>query len=541
MKEEYDEAEFSSSIERIETLYSKYMQFEEYTFKAEEEQYSEFLIEWQKRQTCAIAAGFSYSDLMLAFKLLKNSCLESEAQSAVFAVLQSDENKSTEKVLAQTMICLNEIMCSGASHTIKVEDLEEVVKKDQEDVEDNMDDRDGSESPDFGGDEYSEDVKPDQSKDLDSKTKSKSRCKVCGVLVSDSWMLQHLISRHGMKPVCTHCGEEFLRNSQLVNHLKDAHPTNYMEETLPCTQCDKRFMDITSIQQHTACVHNKKHGCNIDQCEYTCNRLALLKRHQQTMHFSEKAAAPARRVPSVYKKKTAKSKKEKIEWDEMKGFQCDQCGEEVLDVSKIKPHIRSHFQFKCQPCKNKRFKTQEELEAHILKHETFPCEECDQVFTLNSKLTAHKVSQHGMDPRKYACDICGKLYRSSSNLINHKLFHGEKKFHCVVEGCGRSYVVKTKLREHIMFVHTGEKNFNCEECGKGFVNTYRLKVHQDRHRGIKRFPCDLCEKRFFDNGKLTVHRRIHTGERPYRCTGCDKTFVQSKDLKLHKEKLHPTL
>jgi len=77
MKEEYDEAEFSSSIERIETLYSKYMQFEEYTFKAEEEQYSEFLIEWQKRQTCAIAAGFSYSDLMLAFKLLKNSSLES--------------------------------------------------------------------------------------------------------------------------------------------------------------------------------------------------------------------------------------------------------------------------------------------------------------------------------------------------------------------------------------------------------------------------------------------------------------------------------
>ena len=52
-----------------------------------------------------------YSDLLLAFKLLTDSCLGPEAQDAVFEALQSCENDFTEGFLLQTVACLSRILC----------------------------------------------------------------------------------------------------------------------------------------------------------------------------------------------------------------------------------------------------------------------------------------------------------------------------------------------------------------------------------------------------------------------------------------------
>ena len=38
-----------------------------------------------------------------------------------------------------------------------------------------------------------------------------------------------------------------------------------LKDTVPCDECDKRFMDAIGMAQHKETVHNKKHACTIDK------------------------------------------------------------------------------------------------------------------------------------------------------------------------------------------------------------------------------------------------------------------------------------
>ena len=54
----------------------------------------------------AQAVGLIYPDNILAFKLLKNSNMDAEVQSAVFGALQSRTDPAAEDMFLQTFICL---------------------------------------------------------------------------------------------------------------------------------------------------------------------------------------------------------------------------------------------------------------------------------------------------------------------------------------------------------------------------------------------------------------------------------------------------
>ena len=72
------------------------------------------------RQTSASEGGLTYPNLILAFKLLRNSCLGLEAHLSVFAELRACENSSVD-FLAKTLNCLNEIMVEQFSKEEKQE------------------------------------------------------------------------------------------------------------------------------------------------------------------------------------------------------------------------------------------------------------------------------------------------------------------------------------------------------------------------------------------------------------------------------------
>ena len=62
----------------------------------------------------------AYPNLILAFKLLRNSCLGLEANFSVFSELRTCE-KSSADFLAKTLNCLNEIMVEQFSKAEKQE------------------------------------------------------------------------------------------------------------------------------------------------------------------------------------------------------------------------------------------------------------------------------------------------------------------------------------------------------------------------------------------------------------------------------------
>ena len=72
------------------------------------------------RQKAALDTGLNYPDLMLAFKLLRDSCLGLEVNMAVLAKLQSCQTGFIEDYVTQTSTCLIDI-CVKQAGQVKTE------------------------------------------------------------------------------------------------------------------------------------------------------------------------------------------------------------------------------------------------------------------------------------------------------------------------------------------------------------------------------------------------------------------------------------
>ena len=87
---------------------------------------------------------------------------------------------------------------------------------------------------------------------------------------------------------------------------------------------------------------------------------------------------------------------------------------------------------------------------------SFPCDHCDEVFKLKSKLTQHLKFSHDGIGKKFHCDLCDTKYESSSKLKMHQ-FAIHLKMHCYqCKVCLLGSNRKDKLvRRHIQKVHPG--------------------------------------------------------------------------------------
>ncbi|XP_023334635.1 zinc finger protein 425 isoform X1 [Eurytemora carolleeae] len=284
----------------LEETWVKYSHFEEFFFNEEDTDFSDFLDEWQIRLTSALDAGISYSESVLAFKLLKNSNLDADAQEFIFSALRMHclDRKS---LLLQTMLILSQMFQetdeseitkylnktenSSLQTTFSIDDthiddshinatnidaknIENTNQKvqDQNQIKSNKKKKKKKKLIKVQEGEPGKKIEKDKRKNSKKKivprevvredgTSDIFQCPECPLFVYFNAGLQHHLPVHKLpsRPFqCSSCSASYSLQGGLYSH-KCVH-----DEPITCTLCDMKFFGRHKIKRHMRQSHKVK-------------------------------------------------------------------------------------------------------------------------------------------------------------------------------------------------------------------------------------------------------------------------------------------
>ncbi|ODM93198.1 Regulator of G-protein signaling 7 [Orchesella cincta] len=159
----------------------------------------------------------------------------------------------------------------------------------------------------------------------------------------------------------------------------------------------------------------------------------------------------------------------------------------------------------------------------------YSCHICQQPFKHSGSLRTHVKNVHEnpskrprpskprfMFKNSWPCNVCDRVFKLPSRLTKHMTLHtGEKEFEC--DKCGNRFrtaqCLQTHLKRHKL-KEKKEKPFKCRYCGKFFVMFNELNNHRvQKHRNIpipenreveKTFGCGICGKPYYTKNQAMI-------------------------------------
>ncbi|KYM90899.1 hypothetical protein ALC53_01665, partial [Atta colombica] len=202
---------------------------------------------------------------------------------------------------------------------------------------------------------------------------------------------------------------------------------------------------------------------------------------------------------------------------------------------------------------------------------SFPCGNCNSVFSMKHNLQYHWRIECGQPPR-YNCPYCAYRTKHPSNVRAHvrqirpvamQRFHAHSN-QCVynLDGvqqnrnypchkCGNAFTRKNNLYNHLKFQCGQLPRFNCPYCSYRIDPYYvwlpavSLRNNRSRFRSQasnwrKKFHCtNNCGSCFTHRGSLTRHLRYECQQNPrFKCPTCDFRSRWTSDVYKHVRRKH---
>lgn len=194
------------------------------------------------------------------------------------------------------------------------------------------------------------------------------------------------------------------------------------------------------------------------------------------------------------------------------------------------------------------FKTQDQLNQHILREHLIKCNKCIQRFKNTSDLNMHLHQHHNYK----ICRECNGVFVDASNLRKHIRRHTSYiicnicriKFHGDPREFNRHNQQYHRNNAHPIIIH--RPNIPCPYCIFTFANHNVLYDHiQNVHMASEQkynndtIRCEICEMPFPTMDILQQHLLSnHHDGRQHHCKKCGKVFPTQVELQLHSVTQH---
>lgn len=219
---------------------------------------------------------------------------------------------------------------------------------------------------------------------------------------------------------------------------------------------------------------------------------------------------------------------------------CGICDASFLGFRQTGKHMSTHFQkVTCDVC-GKSYKSNTSLYRHTkLVHQgkMFPCYKCLKGFNSSEERRAHVLSTKRC--WSYCCAMCGERFISWPLKQEHLVqVHNQRKKTYPCGECNEVFTDAQNHRIHYTTKHT-DNNYKCSFCSVAFESDKRLEDHIVIHTKEKRFPCPVCTKLFPRKKSLSQHMWIHREQKRFECIPCNKKFNQKVSWRGHMKSHHP--
>jgi KRAB domain-containing zinc finger protein len=384
---------------------------------------------------------------------------------------------------------------------------------------------------------------------------SRVSCHFCGKLFCRKINLKVHIKRHITERsyVCDFPGCSFSAwfPDHLIFHKKMVHTSILYT----CLLCGKDIKSIDCYQSHVASHNTEKPGiykCLVRRCKKLCKDGDELKKHIKKVH------------------------------EDVKKFQCNECGTRCVSKERLISHLLCHsdekpfkcnvlgctfstkrsntliihkksvhtdVNFTCCYC-DKMFKRQDRFKLHMENHKTdtpgvFKCLRvgCTMTFTETLELRKHTMDAHE-GTKRYECQTCGQSTSSSSHLNRHIMRkHQNGKMTCMIPGCWYTCDNSQEMEIHRTSEHASYVFTSCHLCGKEYYSEALFQKHVEAHKTKKEgvFKCLdwKCKKTFTVPLDLMTHFKEHSGINK-ECDVPNCTFLSKshRELQSHMATVH---
>ncbi len=230
------------------------------------------------------------------------------------------------------------------------------------------------------------------------------KCMLCDKAFNSPLSLRrHLMYHLDIRThVCTDCGVEYMKKTQLEQHKLTRHTPN-AEKKFACEVCNETFVMALQLKRHRLVHSEKLHKCPVSECRYASHAQADMTIHIAT-HMTDRP------------------------------FLCDECGWSAKTKKSLVAHRRTHT-----------------------GERKYHCEYCEYKATTKHHLHRHMRIHIGSKP--YKCPYCEYTCNTLDNLQKHVAHTGKHSglYLYVCQACTYGSNIAKEYKDHMFNVHNIEE------------------------------------------------------------------------------------